>query len=283
MISGIPVYLSLAHNVDMPTNPVLYCNMTIPMFFTATLCSTLLVLSMTFDRFYSIIRPHKAASFNTIKRAKITIFCISLFSISFNIPHWFTTFNTGWLCLPFGNKLVMSKSYSQFYYWASFVLQFAFPFVSLLMMNSVIIHTLRNRTKSVKSEEGHNKGQGQSTKMKNSEKQVFAILLLVTFGFLILSTPMYVYFALNLFIDFTVSPQIFAAHHLFTSIAQKLHFTNHGINFFFYVISGQKFRTDLIKLFKRQNKESNLNTKSLSVFNDIDSRQVTKESGYAET
>ena len=26
--------------------------------------------------------------------------------------------------------------------------------------------------------------------------------------------------------------------------------TNHGINFFFYVISGQKFRMDLVKLFK---------------------------------
>ena len=256
----------------MPTNPVLYCNMTIPMFFTATLCSTLLVLSMTFDRFYSIIRPHKAASFNTIKRAKITIFCIYLFSISFNIPHWFTTFNIGWLCLPFGNKLVMSKSYSQFYYWASFVLQFAFPFVSLLIMNSVIIHTLRNRTKIVKSEEGHNKGQGQSTKMKNSEKQVFAILLLVTFGFLILATPMYVFFLLNLIVDFSVSPKRFAVHHLFSGVAQKLHFTNHGINFFFYVISGQKFRTDLIKLFKREDASSYQTGTLFSVSNDTSNK-----------
>ena len=74
-----------------------------------------------------------------------------------------------------------------------------------------------------------------------------------------------------------------AVQHLYTSAGQKLHFTNHGINFFFYVISGQKFRTDLIKLFKRQNKGSNLNTKSPPFSNDIDSRQVTKESGYAAT
>ena len=31
---------------------------------------------MTFERFYSIIRPHKAASFNTVKRTKITILII---------------------------------------------------------------------------------------------------------------------------------------------------------------------------------------------------------------
>ena len=209
----------------MPTNPSLYCNITIPMFFTATLCSTLLILSMTFDRFYSIIRPHKAASFNTIKRAKITIFCIFVFGVVFNIPHWFTTFNIGWLCLPFGNKVVMAKSYSQFYYWASFVLQFAFPFVTLLMMNSVIINTLRNRIKNIKTDEGQ--GQGQSIRTKNSsEKQVFAILLLVTFGFLILSTPMYVFFLLNLIVDFSESPKLFAIQHLYSNGAQKLHFTN---------------------------------------------------------
>ena len=243
------------------------------MLFSATLCSTLFILSMTFDRFYSIIRPHKAASFNTIKRAKITIICISIFSLVFNIPHWFTTFNIGWLCLPFANEMVMAKSYSQFYYWASFVVQFVFPFVFLLLMNSVIIHTLRNRNKNVKIEEGQ--GQGQGTRMKNSEKQVFAILLLVTFGFLILSTPMYVFFAMNLFVDFTSSPQIFAAHHLFTSIAQKLHFTNHGINFFFYVISGQKFRTDLVKLFKREGSKNDQTGALFSISNDTESRQFT--------
>ena len=251
---GSTMYLSLAHVVPMPPNQIWYCRITLPTFFTATLCSALFVLSMTFDRFYSIIRPHKAASFNTIKRTKITIICIFIFSIIFNIPHWFTTFNIGWLCLPVGNKMVMAKSYSQFYYWASFVLQFAFPFVSLLMMNSVIIHTLRNRkvSKGDKScDEGPNKRQGKSFKIKNSEKQVFAILLLETFGFLILTTPGYLFFILNLFVNFMVSPKVFAAYHLFSNVAQKLHFTNQGINFFFYVISGQKFRTDLQQLFRR--------------------------------
>ena len=268
------MYLTLAHGVQMPLSQAWHCRLTIPMSFTSTLCSALFILSMTFDRFYSIIRPHKAASFNTVKRAKITIFCIFAFSIIFNIPHWFTTYNIGAMCLPFGNLPVMSKTYSQIYYWLYFVLQFAFPFVSLLIMNSVIIHTLRNR--SAQKRESHistisqNGGQGQSSKIKNSEKQIFAILLLVTFGFLILTTPAYSFFIFNFFIDFTTSPKVYAVYHLLSNIAQKMHFANHGINFFFYVISGQKFRTDLVKLFKV--KAGNLSSNLLPSSADADGR-----------
>ena len=37
---------------------------------------------------------------------------------------------------------------------------------------------------------------------------------------------------------------------MFYEIVVKLYFTNNAINFFLYVISGQKFRNDLINLFK---------------------------------
>ena len=53
-----------------------------------------------------------------------------------------------------------------------------------------------------------------------------------------------------MFVNFFLSPQAFAGYYLFYSVASKLQFTNYGINFFFYVISGKKFRTDLLILFK---------------------------------
>ena len=98
-------------------------------------------MSMTFDRFYSIIRPHKAASFNTVKRVKITIVCIVIFSFLYNVPHFFMTSYDGALCLPFGDVVAMAKAVSKFYYWLSFVTQFAIPFVLLMTMNCVIIDT----------------------------------------------------------------------------------------------------------------------------------------------
>ena len=95
------------------------------------------------------------------------------------------------------------------------------------------------------------KGQsgGTNTKMKSSEAQIYITLLIVTFGFLILTTPPYV---LSLFIpvvNFSETPKRFALDfYLSFQVAQKTFFTNNCINFFFYVMSGQKFRTDLVKV-----------------------------------
>ena len=49
------------------------------------------------------------------------------------------------------------------------------------------------------------------------------------------------------------TPFYYAGYHLFYHIGNKTYFTNHGINFFLYVISGTKFREDLRKLFKCRN------------------------------
>ena len=108
------------------------------------------------------------------------------------------------------------------------------------------------------------KGQGQ--KSKNSESQVFTILLLVSFGFLILTTPGYLLFLIGMLVDFHASPQLFAGYYLFYNVAQKMHYTNHGINFLFYVISGKKFKTDLMKLFvsKEKVKKENSSLATLS-------------------
>ena len=212
---------------------------------------------MTFDRFYSIIKPHKAASFNTVKRAKITVACIVVISILYNIPHLYVSTHVNWECVPYASA--MGKPYGEFYYWLSLVVHFALPFVFLLIMNSFIIHKLRTRTiLTVEfTKESYN---GENSKSKNSELQVFAILLLVTFAFLILTTPAYVFFLFIMFIDFSKTPKLFAGYYLFYNVAQKMQFTNHGINFFLYVTSGQKFRKDLRKLFPTM-KRANMKTR----------------------
>ena len=157
----------------------------------------------------------------------------------------------GKFCIPdaeFKTVLVV-----QIFYWLSFILFFALPFVLLLAMNSVIIYTIRGRSQSNVTisegqHQGHGKGEGQSSKSKHYERQIYVMLLLVTFGFLILVTPVYVMlFYINFFQGTT--PYFFAGYHLFYQVGEKTMYTNHGINFFLYVISGQKFRTDLVKLF----------------------------------
>ena len=250
----------MVHDVPMPPSQIGYCRMGTTVNWAANMCSTLLIVSMTFDRFYSVILPHKAASFNTVKRAKITITGIILFSALYNIPHLFFTDNEDWQCLPYG--LAIESVLGLLYFWGSFAIFFVLPFVSLLGMNSVIIHKIRNRSvftqRSSERDIGQGQCQGQSSKVKNTENQVFVMLLLVSFGFLILMTPGYVLFLLITSIDIFSSPVAFAGYYLFYNIGQKMHYSNHGVNFFFYVISGRKFRSDLKSLFVKENKSDNI-------------------------
>lgn len=114
-------------------------------------------------------------------------------------------------------------------------------------MNTVIINTIRNRFKTDSSNDGQ---------MKGSDKQIVIILLLVTFSYLALTTPGYVMLVLTMYIDFQTSPKVFADFFLLYNASQKLYYTNNGINFLLYVISGQKFRQDLIGLFIKRKVET---------------------------
>ena len=242
----------MAHDIDLVPSQLWLCRALVPILFTSSLCSTLFILSMTFERFYSIIRPHKAASFNTVKRAKITIVCIIIFSMVFDFPLWFVTSNERGSrnCVPYA--VGADTIQGQVYYWSQNIVNFLLPFVLLLTMNAVIINTLRKRSKStvITKTEGHGRTEGQTQKVKNSEMQIFVTLLLVTFSYLILNSPTYFY----LFLVFAQlnrgPPYRLALFYLLYSIAHKTLYTNYGINFFLYVISGKKFRSDLGLLLK---------------------------------
>ena len=149
----------------------------------------------------------------------------------------------------------MSSLHGQIYYWSSNVLSYFLPFVLLLIMNTVIINTLSKRSKSSKitkssGSKGRSETEGHAQKARNSETQIFVILLLVTFAFLILSSPTYIYIFLVYAKLNKPTPHGIATFHLLFSVAQKTYYTNYGINFYLYVMSGQKFRTDLGLLLK---------------------------------
>ena len=253
LISGFISYLGMEHGMYIHPGPESYCRVSPFITFTCFLCSTLLILSMTFDRFYSIIMPHKAASFNTVKRTNITVVCIAIVSVLYNLPHLFLSTIINWDCIPYATA--MGQPYGEFYYLATVLVQFALPFVLILAMNSVIIHKIRHRfvlTEEPSRDRSIKDSNQRET--KSSEKQVYVILLLVTFSFLILTTPWYLFFLFIMFVDFSQSPRLLAEYYLFYNIGQKMQYTNHGINFFLYVISGKKFRTDLRNVFPCSNK-----------------------------
>ena len=64
---------------------------------------------------------------------------------------------------------------------------------------------------------------------------------------------MFAFLLYNKLIDFLQSPYHFAVFTMFFQEAEKAFYTNFGINFFLYVLSGQKFRKDLINIFVKRN------------------------------
>ena len=87
-------------------------------------------------------------------------------------------------------------------------------------MNCIIIHSLRTRVKfnvtisdtktdceNKRQRKGQSQGhdKGQSSKMQNTERQIYIMLLLVTFGFLILLTPAYAFYLYQMFYDYDKS------------------------------------------------------------------------------
>ena len=245
----------MAHDMDLAPSQLWFCKAIAFVLFTSSMCCTFFILSMTFERFYSIIRPHKAASFNTVKRAKITILCIILFSVGYNSPLWILSSQVvGQSRNCNAYALAMNSIPGQVYYWSANISHFVLPFLLLLIMNTVIINTLSSRSKFRAECQGQGQRQGQvqrhMQKVGNSEKQIFVMLLLVTFSYLLLNTPTYLLVFLNFANIKKQTPYSLALFHLFYSVAQKALYTNYGINFFLYVMSGQKFRKDFILVLK---------------------------------
>ena len=225
-----------------------YCALGHLFLFFSAMCSVFFILSTTFERFHSILRPHKAASFNTVKKAKITIAFIVVFSVLYNLPHLFISIFDGERFIPYGK--VVGNFDNLIYHWFTVTAVFILPFVFLLIMNSIIIHALRKRSTGMLKYTSKSKLTKELQKQKMLKCRFLSSYFLSHLRFLILTTPGYMMLLYVMLVDYTKTLKAFAGYYLFYNIGQTTYYTNNAINFFLYVISGQKFRTDLINLFR---------------------------------
>ena len=254
-LSASVSYVEQVLRVEMPPNQRWYCRIQQLILYSSFMWSCYLLITMTFERFYSIIRPHKAASLNTVKKARIIIISVFLFGFLYSVPYLFITDNSGKLCVP--NRFASDNGFGELYCWLTEILIFIFPCLSLLTMNSVIIHTLSKRSKQNLTESAaEGQSEDRNVKRKQSEKQIVTMLLVITFVFVALNiTTRALVFYLTFYSANTA--YYYAGLHLFYQIGEKAFYTNHGINFFLYVMSGKKFRTDLKALFISKNSLKN--------------------------
>ena len=142
--------------------------------------------------------------------------------------------------------------YGQMYFWTDNIAIFVIPFTLLLVMNSIIIHTLWKRSRLFQKEnQGQSSGRWSNIKNKKIQKsKLLQCYFLSPLDTWFCVTPGYIMLFYTMFVDFTKSPKTYAEFTLVSSIGQKMFYTNFGINFYLYVISGQKFRKDLMSLYR---------------------------------
>ena len=127
------------------------------------------------------------------------------------------------------NRLVyayaMGSVLGKVYFWGSYVISFALPFVLLLAMNTAIIHTLRKRSASPKIQRtgckviGEGQGQTQKAKFRIPDFCDFTSGNICIFNFY--NTNL-CDVSVHSSVDYKKQPYTLAAFHLFFSVGQKL-------------------------------------------------------------
>ena len=221
----------------------IHCKWNMFMGFGFSMIGSLVIVAMTFDKFFAIRFPHKSASFNTAKRAKIVIAIVFVFSIIYNLPQFYVTMLIDGHCMPYARQDI----YNQMYIFVSFIFNGVAIFSALIIMNGFIIPAVRGRKKILQ-----NMRDTEAKQQASNERQITIMLLMVSFLYILLIGPEFIHFVYFLIVPPDRDPLTYANFTFSYNINQKMFYTNNCINFFLYCLSGQKFRNDFLSLFRRK-------------------------------
>ena len=281
-------YFAFIHNEVLSySNRMIMCRALVFVLAATIMCSTYIIVSMTLDRLVAVQWPLKALHWCTTKKAKLTIMTIVMLCPMFKMPYiWYSgSLASSNVCSSFrGEQTTLLVAY----YWINTVVANYIPFCSLLIMNGLIIHSIKRRrsnfnktsrsgaasssgtsertaVRSITNADGSNGASisnqnigkrrlGSTKKTKPvSDGNVITMLLLISFSFLICSAPMYVNYIVYMMVDRFASPKAYGLFVLLNNLTLLLINTSCANNFYLYCMSGTKFRHDLkqvlIKLF----------------------------------
>ena len=225
------------------------CKLSGYFFSTFAMISVVLVTFVTADRFIVVRFPLRARHHCTPSRAyKIIIPIIVLVSLC-QLPHLHYFAQVGRSCQAFG----VSDKWAVVFVWFNTALNSLIPVVAILIMNGLIMMTIRNRAKAFRNAKSdsqrltRNDGHG-GYKIQARERQLVSMLLLVTTALPVFTIPQYIRYISYLFIDYTSDPRSFAIYFFWYNLTAKWFYINYAINFYLYCIGGRKFRGDLKRL-----------------------------------
>ncbi|CAF0779321.1 unnamed protein product [Adineta ricciae] len=216
------------------------------LFYTVSDVSVWIVCMMSADRCIAVTRPLHASSICTVQRARkcvtILVVCCIWINIHFLFSHHLSPEND---CTYHERYEFFSR---HIWPWIDAAVYSILPFILLLTMNLIIVHSLFQARRSTTTLQIC---QSQLTRQKNKlsiSRKLTTMLLAVTVFFLLSSCPMV---CLQIYINIHKNnqyKQMFAQAYL-KPLCETLQYSNHCVNFFLYAITGKAFRHELHSLF----------------------------------
>ncbi|XP_064642638.1 somatostatin receptor type 4-like [Lineus longissimus] len=214
----------------------------LPLFFSAYGPSNWTVVAMTFDRFLAVKFPLKIASWNSMRRSRITAACIVMLTLVVAIPFSIRDINTDGLVAQ--SICVFNPAYPSWFsgvwYKVHTVTIFTAPFCTILLLNLLIIGTLRLQSQN-------------SSKLgkTNKDGHVTVLLILIILIFFVTNVPWTVFYWVDDYLDqlITTTSRISMIRKTVYETVNFVLYINPSANFYVYCLGCNKFREDVIAMF----------------------------------
>ena len=232
MLFSLITWIAAEFNLFSPTS--LVCSFIVYFNHVLWTLSSYIITTMTYDKMYAIVWPHKSKDKCTAGRARITCLSAAILVPVFFVPlGFFAGINeAGNNCIRYS----VEAWYVTLYTHISMVVHPLLPFVSVVTMNSVILLKLCRRQSS---------GISTSTVSQKAQKQLIIMLLVISSTYLVLTIPFEAREIYSYYDTYGNSPESIAENYFIFAVTYELITINSGINFFLYMLSGRKFRNDL--------------------------------------
>lgn len=245
------------------------CKITVWLTYGTLQFSSWSLVALTVERVVSVLWPHKVRTSCTTSLSKVVVIVqfVSIFGLNI---HWFYGLGTSSLkyyavktCMP------LYEDYSYFFHhiwhWINFVVAFALPFIILVIGNGIIISKLKTSVEK-RTQMSVMKTKGRAMKAEKEKKTLTIVLILLNAVFFLSQTPMSIYYiyipygiakanelACDNYPEYKNQAEIIWMCY---SIVNILGYMNATLNFVLYIISGSRFRAEILALFRCQESRS---------------------------
>ena len=300
LLTGLlPRWLAMFFDEDLRDHSIAVCRTFYAFAATFSDYAVWLLVAVTVDRYVAVVHSLSASTYCARSRALRVIGALLLLMLSINSHFFFSSdvrmeeykpHSDGRKC-GLGQGTITDSVWP----WADAVIYSFLPFIAISILNSLIIHhlstakrqrqimsaTMRMNGVAYRSANTTERQQsrassqvngsvsttgatvGSSTSAQESGTRLTAMLLTVTFAFLVTTLPTNFMNIASAFLQ--GSSNVLDTYSLLYDIAELLMCSNHAMNFYLYCATGRRFRQQLCALLHCRRKNAARQTSSQSV------------------